>query len=69
MRAVWLGPWMLWRLCLVGVLSVLGLRCGVWDMTYDGGLGLSGLVSAGVFLFWDISQSYFELRIIKVMLN
>lgn len=41
---------MLWRLCLVGVLSVLGLRCGVWDMTYDGGLGLSGLVSAGVFL-------------------
>ena len=62
---------MLWRLCLVGVLSVLGLRCGVWDMTYDGGLGLSGLVSAGVFFFgfWDISQSYFELRIIKVMLN
>ena len=49
-RAVWLGPWMLWRLRLVGALSVLGLRCGVWDMTYDGGLGLSALVSAGVFL-------------------
>ena len=61
---------MLWRLCLVGVLSVLGLRSGVWDMTYDGGLGLSGLVSAGVFFgFWDISQSYFELRIMVVMLN
>ena len=64
---------MLWRLCLVGVLSVLGLRCGVWDMTYDGGLGLSGLISAGVFFFffffWDISQSYFELRIMVVMLN
>lgn len=43
---------MLWRLCLVGVLSVLGLRCGVWDMTYDGGLGLSGLVSAGVFFYF-----------------
>lgn len=53
MRAVWLGPWMLWRLCLVGVLSVLGLRCGVWDMTYDGGLGLSGLISAGVFFFFN----------------
>ena len=44
---------MLWRLCLVGVLSVLGLRCGVWDMTYDGGLGLSGLISAGVFFFFN----------------
>ena len=53
MRAVWLGPWMLWRLCLVGVLSVLGLSCGVWGVVVVGVLVFGGLVWAGVFFFFD----------------